>query len=149
MLPLWNLHLQAVQSSIFHATPISSQTSSYSTWRTIHCFLGLTDLDVPALSNCSPPWLFRTLCIVAHQVTVSGILQARILEEVALPSSRGSSPPRDPTGLLPLLQWQAVSLPLAPPRKSQNRPGWDFRICISNKYLSYVGTASLTTPVSL
>ena len=29
--------------------------------------------------------------------SVHGILQARILEQVAMPSSRGSSPPRDQT----------------------------------------------------
>ena len=36
--------------------------------------------------DCSPP-----------VSSVRGILQARILEWVAMPSSRGSSPPRDPT----------------------------------------------------
>ena len=41
-----------------------------------------------------------------------GILQARILEWVAVPSSRVSSPPRDQT--LCLLHLQAGSLPLAP-----------------------------------
>ena len=44
--------------------------------------------------------------------SVHGILQARILEWVAVPSSRGSSPPRDQT--LCLLHLQAGSLPLAP-----------------------------------
>ena len=35
---------------------------------------------------------------VAHQASLSiGILQARILEWVAMPSSRGSSQPRDQT----------------------------------------------------
>ena len=42
-----------------------------------------------------------TLCApwtVAHQAPLSmGILQARILEWVAMPSSRGSSQPRDQT----------------------------------------------------
>ena len=41
-------------------------------------------------------WLFATLWTVAHQAPLSmGILQARILEWVAMPSSRGSSQPRD------------------------------------------------------
>ena len=40
--------------------------------------------------------------------SVRGILQERILEWVAVPSSRGSSRPRDRT-------WQEGSLPLAPP----------------------------------
>ena len=48
--------------------------------------------------------------------SVRGILQARILEWVAMPSSRGSSQPRDQTRVsLSLLHWQVGSLPLAPP----------------------------------
>ena len=47
---------------------------------------------------------------------VHRILQARILEWVAMPSSRGSSPPRDRINVsLSLLHSQASSLPLAPP----------------------------------
>ena len=42
--------------------------------------------------------LFVTLWTIAHQVPLSmGILQARILEWVAMPSFRGSSQPRDQT----------------------------------------------------
>ena len=42
--------------------------------------------------------LFATPWTVARQVPLSmGILQARILEWVAMPSCRGSSPPRDRT----------------------------------------------------
>ena len=47
--------------------------------------------------------------------SVHGILQARILEWVAMPSSRGSS--RSNLRVLPLLHWQASSLPLVPPGK--------------------------------
>ena len=40
--------------------------------------------------------LFVTPWIIAHQVSLAmEILQARILEWVAMPSSRGSSQPRD------------------------------------------------------
>ena len=46
--------------------------------------------------------------------SVHGILQARILEWVAMPSSRGSFWPRDRTHFC-LLHWQVGSLPLAPP----------------------------------
>ena len=50
--------------------------------------------------------------------SILGILQARILEWVAMPSSRGSSPFREASPLLLcLLNWQAGSLPLAPPGK--------------------------------
>ena len=48
--------------------------------------------------------------------SVHGIFQARILEWVAMSSSRGSSQPRDRTNIsLSLLHWQARSLPLEPP----------------------------------
>ena len=60
--------------------------------------------------DCSPPGS-----------SVHGIIQARILEWVAMPSSRGSSWPRDwilcPLGLL---HWHVGSLPLVPPGK----PNW-------------------------
>jgi len=47
--------------------------------------------------------------------SVHGILQARILEWAAMPSSRGSSWPRDWTHItLYFLHWQAGSLPLGP-----------------------------------
>ena len=56
--------------------------------------------------DCSPPGS-----------SVHGILQARILEWVAMPSSRGSSWPRNWTHISSLLHWQVSSLPLAPPGK--------------------------------
>ena len=50
--------------------------------------------------------------------SIYGILQARILEWVAIPSSNRSSRPRDLNlQLLRLLHWQAGSLPLAPTRQ--------------------------------
>ena len=53
--------------------------------------------------DCSPPGS-----------SVHGILQARILEWVAIPFSRGSSQPRNRTRIsTPLLHWEAGSLPLA------------------------------------
>ena len=58
-------------------------------------------------TDCSPP-----------DSSVHGILQARILEWVAMTASRGSSRPRDRTCyLLGLVHWQAGSSPLAPPGK--------------------------------
>ena len=57
--------------------------------------------------NCSP-----------QGSSVHGILQARILEWVVMPSSRGSSWPRDRTHISYVyLHWQASSLQLAPPGK--------------------------------
>ena len=46
------------------------------------------------------------------------LLQARILEWVAMPSSRGSSQPRVWTRASHLLHWQGGSLPVEPPGKS-------------------------------
>ena len=56
--------------------------------------------------DCSPPGS-----------SVRGILQARMLEWVAMPSSRGSSSPGDQTHVWYLLHWQVGSLPLVPPGK--------------------------------
>ena len=49
--------------------------------------------------------------------SVHGILLAKILEWVAMPSTRGSSGHRDWTHVSCLLHWQTSSLPLAPPWK--------------------------------
>ena len=51
------------------------------------------------LSHFSHVWLFATPWTVCKPPgsSVHGILQARILEWVAMPCSRGSSPPRDHT----------------------------------------------------
>ena len=50
------------------------------------------------LSHFSHVWLFVTPWSIIHQAPLSmGILQVRILEWVAMPSSRGSSQPRDQT----------------------------------------------------
>ena len=56
--------------------------------------------------DCSPPGS-----------SVRGILQARILQWVAMSSSRESSQPRDGTWISCLWYWQIKSLPLVPPRK--------------------------------
>ena len=57
--------------------------------------------------DCSPPGS-----------SVQGIPQARIVEWIAMPSSRGFSQPRDRTHVsLCFLHWQAGSLPLELPGK--------------------------------
>ena len=78
----------------------------------IHTRLAVLCYVASVLSNslnpvdCSPPGS-----------TIHGIVQARILEWVATLSSRKSYRPRGRTCLLPLLHWQAGSLPLAPAGK--------------------------------
>ena len=59
----------------------------------------LSTVHVCVLSCFRRVRLFVTLWTVAHPQgsSVRGILQARILEWVAMPSSRGSSPPTDRT----------------------------------------------------
>ena len=71
------------------------------------------------LSHFSDVQLSATLWTVAHQAPlVHGILQARILEWVAVSSFRGSSQPRDQTCVSYVsCHWQAGSLPLALPGK--------------------------------
>ena len=67
------------------------------------------------LSHFSCVRIFVTPWTVAHQAPLSmGSLQARILEWVAKPSSRGSSQPRNPMGPPAL---QADSLPAELPGK--------------------------------
>ena len=67
--------------------------------------------------DCSPPGS-----------SVHGILQARILEEVAISHSRGSSQPGKicvlDLCLLHLLHWQVDSLPSEPPGKPIHR--WEY-----------------------
>ena len=82
------------------------------------------------LNHFSHLWLFATLCVDCSPPgsSVHGILQARILEWIAMPSSRGSWP-RDWTCLS--LHWQAGSLPLAPPGKPSSYVGGQHRLIVS------------------
>ena len=74
-----------------------SETHDQDIWRMCCAQLCLTVCDP---MDSSPPGS-----------SLHGILQARILQWVAISSSRGSSLPRDRTCVL---HWQADSLPLAP-----------------------------------
>ena len=69
-----------------------------------------THVHVQSLSRVQlfmTPW--------THQAPLSmGILQARILECVAMPPYRGSADPGIRPGLLRLLLWQPDALPLEP-----------------------------------
>ena len=82
-------------------TNFHSKPSIYACTRLLQCLTVYDPID------CSQPGS-----------SVHGTLQARILERVAMPSSRGSSQPRDQTPpLLCLLDWLTGSLPLVPPWK--------------------------------
>ena len=66
------------------------------TYVTSFNLLGYTLFYAYVLSHFSCVRLYVTLWTLAHQDPLSnGILQARILEWVVLPFSRGSSQPRD------------------------------------------------------
>ena len=71
------------------------------------------------LTLCNPedcsPWMSSS----AH-----GILQARILEWIAIPFSRGSSQLREETPVSCLQNWEAGSLPLVPPGKPHLELSW-------------------------
>ena len=72
-------------------------------------------LHAKSLQLC--PTLCDTMDCILPSSSVWWILQAGILESVAMPSSRGSSWPRDQIHISCLLHLQAGSLSLAPPGK--------------------------------
>ena len=77
-------HFQLPQQLAFSKTPLNSPRRTGKKWKWSQ------------LLSCV--WLFATPWTVTHQASLSlGILQARILEWVAIPFSRGSSQPRDQT----------------------------------------------------
>ena len=98
-----------------------------------HGLPGFSVLGIPSPKGGCTRWLNIPVCLCAKLLqlcptlcdlidcsppgsSVHGILQARKLEWVAMPSSRGPSQPRNPHRLC-LLHWQVGSLPLAPPGK--------------------------------
>ena len=84
-------------------------------------------------SSLSHVWFFATLWTAACKpgFSVHGILQARMLEWVAMSSSRGSSQLRDRTLVsCIILQWHKGSSPLSPPGK----PLFKKKNCIGVKH---------------
>ena len=87
----WTNHRDSHWPVLAHACSVASVVSNSS----------------PPYVDCSPPGS-----------SVHGILQARILAWIAMPSSKGIFPTQGLNlCLLRLLHWQAGSLPLAPPGK--------------------------------
>ena len=77
-----------------------------------------TCVRAKSLQSCLTPCNCMDQSLPGSSVHAS--LQARLLEQVAMPSSRGSSQPRDQTRIsYHLLHWQMASLPLVPPGKPQ------------------------------
>ena len=83
-----------------------------------NCFCFLNNLCARMLSCFSCVQLYDTMDCSPPDSSVHGILQAGILEWVAISSSRGSFRPRDWTHVSYIyLHWRAGSLPLWPPGK--------------------------------
>ena len=98
----WSQHTRhcssaGIISNKKHAPPLFSLTSSsngrdrellsaVATWHDVLCFITQSCPTLCCSMDCSPPGS-----------SVHGILQARIMEWAAMPSSRGSSQPRDQT----------------------------------------------------
>ena len=105
-----SLNLQSFLRKLHPSTIPSHLSSDYDPLRGQYYTVRAKSLQsCPTLcdpTDCGPPGS-----------TVCGILQARILEWVAIPSSRGHSWPRNRTCVSYLLHWQAGSLPLVPPGK--------------------------------
>ena len=113
------------------------------TWNNFHSLvekLWLNDTHAYMLSCFSRVRFFVTLLTVAHQAPlvrdfvisdVSGILQARILEWVAIPSSRGSSWPRGQTLIcLNLLHCRQILYPLS---LGSPQMMWEVSVKLGNK----------------
>ena len=92
-------------SSFLHSCPEMDPTPFLGTSGQSSCSVAQSCPTLCDPIDCSPPGS-----------SVHGIVLARILECFAIHFARGSSPPRDQTCLLP---WQAGSLLLPPPGKSQ------------------------------
>ena len=103
----------------------------------------------PSYLHAKSLQLGRTLCDPMDGsppgFSVHGILQAIILEWVAMPSSRDIFPTQGPNQcLLCLLHWQAGSLPLAPPGKpiqtwGRENTRWTWNILWCYKVMKCLG----------
>ena len=101
---LWNCWSYVFANSSLHLS--HGDTKQSCQWDSNRCMRAKLLQSCPTLMDCSLPGS-----------SVHGILQARILEWVAIPFSRRSSQPRDQTQISYLLNWLAGSSPLAPPGK--------------------------------
>ena len=98
----------------------------YNPWTVTHQAFPSMDLCVcvcvcvcaKSLQSC--PTLCDPMDCSLPGSSVHGTLHARIMEWVAVPSSRRSSQPRDQTRVSRLLHWKAGSLP----RASPGQPLW-------------------------
>ena len=86
------------------------------------------------LQSC--PTLCNPLWTLACQASLSmGILQARILEWVVMPSSKGSSQPRDRTPGFPYYRWILYYLSHQGPLAHYNNSFWSILLTTSKERL--------------
>ena len=104
------------------------------------------DVHACILSHFSCVQLSATLWTVAHQAPLStGILQAGILEPVAMPFFRGPSPPRDGTcSMAPVLQADSLtpSHQGSPPFKDTSQQ-WYKSSLLMHRWLEHRRTVTL------
>ena len=103
----------------------NSNTHTYSSLISCWPYLTVQEIERRSVRACV---LSRFSCVrvcvalqtVAPQAPLSmGVLQARILQWVSMPSSRGSFRLRSNPRLVRLLHWQVDSSPLVPPGKPE------------------------------
>ena len=107
---IWNL-LRKPNSHFFLSSFFPSFPSS-----NLSCGLSIP-MGCAVFSHFSYLWLFATLWTVASRLLCPWILQARILEWVAMPSSRGSSRPRNWTHISGVSCTANRFVPTEPPGK--------------------------------
>ena len=92
----WGSHMKTDKLRLLEqrSPHLNVHSGQLGSWK-YSCWSALCREALCVLSCFSPIRLFATLWTVACQAPVHGILQAEILEGVALPSSRRSSQPRD------------------------------------------------------
>ena len=115
---LMELPVEHRMSRLADSCGLSVVSPKHSTWRRAK-YNTCAVLHAKSLQSC--PTLCNPVDCSPPGCSVHGILQARILEWVAVPFSRGSSRPRHRTQVSCFLHWQAGSLPLSPPGKPYNR----------------------------
>ena len=112
------IHLGTLETTIGWVCKSSQPTVNYDWARTLFIsYLHMIPLEqrVCVISRFSHVWLFAALWTIACQTLLSmGILQARILEWVAMPSTGIFPTQRLYSCLVCLLHWQVGSLPLVP-----------------------------------
>ena len=104
----------------FHYSSPSKIIPLFPSWEILYLF-SFISVTIATRMHAKSLQLCLTLCdpidCSPRGSSSHGIFQARILQWVAMPLSRGFSQPRYGTCISCLLHWQAGSLPPAPPGK--------------------------------